>query len=385
MASMWEELKRRHVVKVGLAYVAVGWLLIEIASTLLLIFKAPPWVLPTLTSLIILGFPLALVLSWIFDLTPRGLERTRSDVQSDGASEGITNVSERTLGLAIIGGLVLVLGIIVVDTYVLVDTPDDVSNTRDVLPNSVAVLQFENLSGDSDDAHFSAGLHEAILSKLAKLRDLSVISRTSVLRYAGSDLSIPEIARELNVGTVMEGSVQYANDRVRIFVNLIDAATDEHLWSETYDREFSDIFAIESDIATNVTRALQVELVLAEQEDVKRAPTPSSEAYRLYLSATQQGHQSDEVRLELLGRAIEAAPDFALPYVERASIYIQQQRTPGTTASLQDRRAEPEALAIEDLDKALVIDPTLGWAYAWLGMLHRYNHAYPVASQSGAS
>lgn len=171
----------------------------------------------------------------------------------------------------------------------------------------------------------------------------------------------------------MEGSVQYADDRVRINLKLIDATTDEHLWSETYDREFSDIFAIESDIAANIVRVLQAEFPLAEQEGVKQAPTPSTEAYRLYLSASQQGRQNEALTLELLDRAIEADPGFALPYVERASIRIQQQRTPGTTASLQDRRAEPEDLALRDLGKALVIDPTLGRAYAWLGMIHRYN------------
>jgi len=368
MAFIWEELKRRHVVRVAVAYAAVGWLLIEAASEVLPIFAVPPWVLPTVTFIIILGFPLAVVLSWIFDLTPQGVERTKSD----GVSESPTNVSGRKLDLVIIGALVFVLGIIVADNYLRVHSPDEVFDVTDVLPNSVAVLPFDNLSSDPDNAYFSAGLHEEILSQLAKLRNLKVISRTSVLRYRSSDLSIPEIAKDLNVRTVMEGSVQYANGRVHINTQLIDAVTDEHLWSESYDRELTDIFAIESDIAANVANALRTEFSLAERDDLERVPTRSFESYRLYLAA-RQNQLSDDVRLDLLDRAIEADPNFAFPYVERASIYIQRLRTPGTAANPMDQRAEQEELAREDINKALEIDPTLGRAYAWLGMIHRYN------------
>ena len=187
-----------------------------------------------------------------------------------------------------------------------------------------------------------------------------------------SPISIPEIAQELNVATILEGSVQYANGRIHINMQLIDAVADDHLWSRTYDRNFTDILSIQSDIATNVANALRTEFSLSEQEDLKRAPTESPEAYRLYLAA-RQSQLGDNVRLDLLQQAVEADPGFALPYVERASIYIQRLRTPRTAKNPLDQRLEREELARKDINKALQIDPSFERAYAWLGMIHRYN------------
>ena len=274
--------------------------------------------------------------------------------------------------MIIAGALVIVLGIVVFDKFVWIDTPDKTPDVTTTRPNSIAVLPFYKMSTDPDHAYFSAGLHEELLTQLAQLQNLKVISRTSVMRYAKSDLSIPEIAKELNVETVMEGSVQYANGRIHINIQLIDAVTDEHLWSRSYDRDFTDIISIQSDIATSVANALRTKFSPSDQEGLNRAPTESPEAYRLYLAA-RQSQLDDDIRLELLQQAVEAAPGFALPYVERASIYIQRLRTPGTATNLQDQRVEQERLAREDIDKALEIDPTLGRAYAWIGMIHRYN------------
>lgn len=278
-----------------------------------------------------------------------------------------------------------------------------INATQNELANSIAVLPFENLSSDPDNAFFSAGLHEEILNQLAKLRSLKVISRTSALHYADSELTITEIAKELNVGAVMEGSVQYADGRVRIHAQLIDATMDQHIWSETYDREFADIFAIESDIATNIANALRIELSLAEKASLNRAPDASANAHLLYLGAVPQrgpppqsgpppqggpspqngappqggppphDQQADDAQLDRLNRTIQAAPNFALPYVERAGIYVQSLRTPEGAIRLLGRREDLEALALADLERALEIDPTLGRAYSWLGMIHRYN------------
>lgn len=368
LLHLWKELKRRHVVKVAAAYFAVGWLLIEAASVVLPIFAAPSWILPTVTFIIILGFPLAIVISWVFDLTPHGVAPT----ESNGLSGSTTRPSGWKLGLILVGVVVIVLGIVIFDKYVLFDTPSKTPETTDALPSSIGVLPFDNLSPDPDHAYFSAGLHEQILTQLAQMQNLKVISRTSVLRYGTSNLSIPEIAKELNVETIMEGSVQYANGRVHINMQLIDAVTDEHLWSRAYDRDFTDIFSIQSDIATSVANALRTEFALTDQEDLKSTPTVSSEAYRLYLAA-RQSQLGDAIRLDMLQQVVEADPGFALPYVERAGIYIQRLRTPETAANHQDQRASQEELARKDLDKALKIDPTLGRAYAWLGMMHRYN------------
>jgi len=342
MTSFFGELKRRNVVKVAVAYAIVGWVLIEVTTTVLPTFEAPAWVLQTITFVIILGFPLAVVLSWIFDLTPEGLERT-GPVPVSGR---VAKSSERKLDFAIIGALVLALGFVVYN-YVLEDR-----GAVAVLPNSVAVLPFENLSLDPEDAFFASGIHEETLNQLAKLRNLSVISRTSMLRYADSDLSIPEIAEELNVQTVMEGSVRYAADRVRITVQLIDAATDEHLWSEVYERDFADIFAIQSDIAMNIANALEAEFSLEEQESIEKIPTRSVAAYELYLQATAtglDGRIAIDTAHSLLDRAIELDPEFALAYARRAGLY-------------QNREA------IDDAQKALSLDPNLPSAHLVLSL-----------------
>ena len=200
MASIWGELKRRNVVKVAVAYAVVGWLLIEIAATILPLFEAPDWIAQVFTFFVILGFPLALVLSWAYELTPEGMKRSHEV----SAAESITHSTGRKLDFAIIGALVLALGFVVYNYVLEGDSGTTSEAATGVLPNSVAVLPLENLSPDPDDAYFAAGMHEEILNHLAKLRNLNVISRTSVVRYADSDLSVPEIANELNVETVME-------------------------------------------------------------------------------------------------------------------------------------------------------------------------------------
>ena len=350
MASVWGELKRRNVVKVAVAYAIVGWLLIEVTSTVFPLVQLPDWTATLVTMLLLLGFPIALILSWAYELTPDGMKKSH-EVQ---ATESIAHVTGRRIDFAIIGALVLALGFVVYN-YVLEDGSEVMAG---VLPNSVAVLPFENLSPDPDNAYFAAGLHEEILSQLAKLRNLSVISRTSVLRFAEADMSIPDIARELNVGTVMEGSVRYANERVRITMQLIDANTDEHLWSETYDREFADIFAIESDIAMNVANALEAEFSLEEQESIERAPTESSPAYAAYLRAQSKEWPNSSVVADL-DEAIELDSGFALAYALKA-YYLAY------FAALQ----EVESAIIENAETALSLDQSIAMAHLALGVLH---------------
>ena len=287
MASVWGELKRRNVVKVAVAYAIVGWVLIEVSSVLLPTFQAPEWVMRVFSFFIIAGFPVALILSWAYELTPEGIKLERNVA----VGESITQVTGRKLDFAIIGALVLALGFVVYN-YVLRDGADEspevavVEPEQAVLPNSVAVLPFENLSLDPEDAFFAIGIHDTILNELAKISALNVIARTSMERYANSDQTIQEIAEELNVETVMEGSVQYAEGRVLITAQLIDPRTNTHLWSDSYNREFSDIFAIQADIAMNIANALEAEFSLEEQASIEETPTDSPEAYVLYLRAT---------------------------------------------------------------------------------------------------
>ena len=231
-----------------------------------------------------------------------GIKRTTETA----ADASIRHRAGQKLNYAVVGLLVLAVAYMAVDVYVLtprrgapaVDAsgvsagrvPTDVAPPAgDRLPKSVAVLPFDNLSADSDDAYFAIGLHDEILNRLAKLRSLTVISRTTVLRYTEQRPPIPEIAAELNVETVMEGSVRYAGDRIQVTVQLIDGRTDAHIWSESYPGDLSDlatIFALQADIATNVASALQAELSPQERQLLAELPTESAEAYELYLAAT---------------------------------------------------------------------------------------------------
>ena len=377
--SFFGELRRRNVVKVAVAYAIVGWLLVEVSSVLAPALRLPEWVPSLVALLLILGFPVAMLLTWAYELTPDGMKKTKSVP----LSASITKVTGRKLDFAIIGALVLALGFVVyndgsddapspgpeimvdtfVDTLPLVVTAEQ----RDVLPNSVAVLPFENLSPDPNNAFFAAGIHDTILNELAKLRNMNVIARTSVLPYADGQTPIPEIAEELNVETVMEGSVQYADDRILVTAQLIDPETNAHLWSDSYNREFSDIFAIQADIAMNIANALEAEFSLEEQQSIEKIPTDSPEAYRFYLAALDV---FDDLRIDLLTQAILADPDFAAAYALRAQAYV------GTLATLpvgESGVAEREALALRELDRALDLDPNLSLAHVIRAQIHAWN------------
>lgn len=378
---------RRHVFRVGAAYLVVAWLLLQIADVLLPALQLPEWTVTFVAVLLVLGFPLTLVLAWAYDIVPGGVKRTEDLPASDGKPRG----PSRTIDFIIIGVLTLALGFVVFN-YVLVDEEEASEAAIDTtpvapapadpeavateeaparLPNSVAVLPLENLSPDPDNAYFAAGMHEEILNHLAKLRNLSVISRTSVVRYEDSDLSVPEIAAELNVETVMEGSVRFANDQVRITLQLIDPRTDAHLWSEAYDRDLADVFAIQADIAMNVANALQAEFSPEEQQSIEQAPTSSPLAYTLYLRALNTTWPDESIVADL-DQAIAGDPDFAEAYALKA-IYM------AWTAPPSD---ETEQLVAENAETALRLDPTLGVAHLALGMLHesRWRGAEALAS-----
>jgi TolB-like protein len=241
-----------------------------------------------------------------------------------------------------------------------------------VLENSIAVLPFENLSPDQDNAYYAAGLHEEILNQLSKLKSLNVVSRTSVLRYAENRPPIPEIAEELNVQTIMEGSVRFAGDRIRVTAQLIDARKDRHVWSETYDSNFGDVFGMESDIAMNVANSMALQFSLDEQEDLLKVPTDSPEAYALFLQAWNTGGigVADDA---LLDRALVLDPEFALAHALKALINVRRliniQGIEGAGAATQ---GEIEELVSEHATRAIEIDANVPYAHAALAALYRY-------------
>jgi TolB-like protein/DNA-binding winged helix-turn-helix (wHTH) protein len=264
-----------------------------------------------------------------------------------------------------------VAGLVALGGFLLLDAEAPVDRGS-VLPNSIAVLPLENLSPDPDNAYYAAGLHEEILNQLAKLKGLNVISRTSVLRYAENRPAIPDIAKELNVQTVMEGSVRFAGGRIGVTMRLVDAPSDQQIWAETYDSNFSNVFGMQSDIATNVANAMSVEFSLEERQDLLELPTGSSEAYALYLRAWNTGGiavRNDE----LLDQAIALDPEFALAHALKALINSRRLiNIAGVEAVHAEERSEIEATVRRHAARAIEIDPNVPYAHAALGSLYRY-------------
>ena len=366
--SFLKEIKRRKVFQVAAVYVAVAIAVIGVLDGVMGPLNLPVGFDTVVIILLAAGFPIAVVLAWVFDLTLPGVVRTPpSEVETRSevplGTPGQSPPSERVAPSP---------------------SAESVAPRPELLRNSVAVLPLENLSPNPDDAYFAAGIHEEILNYLARIKDLNVIARTSVKRYKDTDKSIAEIAAELGVGTVMEGSVRYAGERVRVTAQLIDAATENHLWSEVYERDLADVFAIQADVAAKIAEALAAECSVAEKESMEKLPTSSPVAYALYLRALailqEHGHAvgaSPGLSLSsrsYLDQAIAADPDFALAYVERARLYASQlNQDPGIHESYASSRAELEGLALADLRKALALDPSIGAAHGILARIHQFN------------
>jgi len=321
MASVWAELKRRNVVKVAAAYAIVGWLLIEIVSTVLPTFDAPRWALQTITFAIILGFPLALIFAWAFEITPDGIKREK-DVDP---SSSITRRTGQKLNYAIIALLSLAVVFMVIDGYLLQGNAPASSDA----PNTIAVLPFANESAAAENAEFFAnGIHDEILTQLSRIASLKVISRTSVMEYRDTTKNLREIGAELGVATILEGRVQRAGDRVRINVQLISTDTDEHLWAEIYDRELTaeNIFAIQSEMAVSIADELRATLTPLEVARLNEIPTRNTRAYDFYLSALQYHAETDRLTnlplaIRQLEQAIEEDPAFALAFAKLSELH----------------------------------------------------------------
>ena len=269
LGSFFAELKRRNVYKVAVGYAVVGWLLIQVATQVFPFFEIPNWGVRLIVLLIVVGFPIALVIAWAFELTPGGIKRTEeADRVYPGRSRG------RAWIYVVISAGLLSAGLFFLGRY----TAPNENKIGNVPAKSIAVLPFENLSRDPDNAYFAEGIQDEILTRLAKVADLKVISHTSTQRYKSSPDNLPQIAKELGVANILEGSVQKSQDQVRVNVQLINAATDAHLWADSFDRKLIDIFAVESEIAAKVADILQAKLTGAEQHAISMQPTQNTEA-----------------------------------------------------------------------------------------------------------
>jgi len=362
------ELKRRNVYKVAVAYAVVAWLTIQAASIFLPAFNAPQWAMQIVILILVVGFPIALAFSWAFEITPEGIVR-ESEVQAD---ESITHHTGRKLVALTIVLAVVATGLLIFQFVRPRTWPERQSNgstspsAATVSNKSIAVLPFDNLSGDPQNAYFSEGVQDEILTRLAKIAELKVISRTSTQRFKSAPNDLRQIAQQLGVANILEGSVQKANDQVRVNVQLINALTDAHLWADTYDRKLTDIFAVETEIAKAVADVLEAKLTGSEQHVIAARPTANSEAHQLYLKGrffwNKRTGSDLKKSIDYFQQATAADPNYALAYAGVADAYVF---LPGYTAgSPQDCYPKAKAAA----KKALELDDTLAEAHTSLAI-----------------
>src|SRR5213082_4196818 len=272
MTGFFEELKRRKVYRVAIAYVVGGWALAQGLAQVLPVFDIPNSAIRGVIALLLVGFPVALVLAWMFDITRTGVQRT-SAVEPHPQSKSRRRRNVILLG---VGGATISIA---AGLFLL---PRAVAHKVD---KSIAVLPFENLSDDQANAYFADGVQDDVLTNLSKIGDLKVISRTSVMPYRGKTSNVREIGKALGVATILEGSVRRIGNRVRVNVQLINADTDEHIWAEDYDRELTDVFAIQTDLAQKIASELQAKLSPGEKTQMQRKPTEHGEAYLAFVEA----------------------------------------------------------------------------------------------------
>jgi TolB-like protein len=380
--SLLEELKRRNVFRVGIAYVVIGWLLAQVAEFSTENFGAPEWALKTFVVFLLLGFVLALFFAWAFELTPEGLKKEKNVDRS----QSITSQTGRKLDFTIIGVLVMALGYFAWDKFApqqTINPPTQVQTTTEntgapetpappaepVSAKSIAVLPFVNMSDDASNEYFSDGISEEILNSLAKIRELKVAGRTSSFSFKGKNQDLRQIGEALGVAHILEGSVRKSGDTVRITAQLIQVDDGFHLWSESYDRQLTDVFAIQDEISTAILVQLKTHLLDTDARPVESVRT-NSQAYDLYLLARQRIYERARLSLEsateLLDEAITLDANYAPAYAQRAiATLLLGDNNYGV---IPKQQAESQAKLY--LDKALQLDPELAEAWAGLGLYH---------------
>jgi len=385
--SLFEELKRRNVFRVAAAYLITSWVLLQVADLVLQNIHAPDWVIQVFMLALGLGFPLAMIFAWAYELTPEGLKKEK-DVDR---SKSITPQTGRKLDFVIIGVLAVAVLFLLVDRFAaspdtsgqsasarpepaeasMAATQEDVATQAIKKPKekSVAVLPFVNMSSDPEQEYFSDGISEEILNALARVRDLKVAGRTSSFAFKGQNQDLRKIGETLGVENILEGSVRKSGNKVRITAQLIQVDDGFHLWSDTYDRELDDVFAIQDEIAGAILQQLKAHLLENEQTALASART-NSEAYDLYLLAKQRIYERTrptiEAAAETLDRAIAIDPEYAPAYAQRGITALLLSETQYGTLSKEQSQTQGKLY----LDQALRLDPQQPEALAGLGLYY---------------
>ena len=357
--NFFAELKRRNVYKVAVAYAVVGWLVIQVTATIVPALHLPDGLTSTVVVLVLVGFPIALVISWAFEMTPEGMKRT-ADVSADQVGS-MPYWSKKKFAGFIVAGVVIAAGLL---AYQLL-RPKASHETSGATPvdaiaipdKSIAVLPFENLSSDKENAYFAEGIQDEILTRLSKIAALKVISRTSTQKYKSAPDNLRQVGRQLGVANLLEGSVQKIANAVHVNVQLIRAGTDEHLWAESYNRKLDDVFAVEGEVAGAIADQLNAKLTGAEKRELAARPTNNSEAYAAYLRGSAGGHWHDnETSVNAAIRSFEGAvgldPQFAAAWAALSQAH-------SLAFFHYDKSPSARAAAEKALNEALRLQPEL--------------------------
>jgi TolB-like protein/Tfp pilus assembly protein PilF len=354
--TFFDELKRRKVYRVAVAYVIVAGGIIQLGSAVFPAWQLPDWTLRVTVVLLLAGFPIALVLAWAFDVTPQGIQATPA------VASPATGGSNRRRNIFLLAAL----GIVFSAATGFFLLPRAAAHRTE---KSIAVLPFQNLSEEKENAFFADGIQDDILTNLAKIGDLKVISRTSVMAYRDKPASLREIGKTLGVSAILEGSVRKVGNRVRVNVQLINAENDQHLWAEDYDRELTDVFAIQTDLAQKIAKELRAQLSPAEKEQIMRKPTENGEAYLAFMQANNLFAIEDFEKLkqseQMYERAITLDPQFALAFARYSQLESWIVHSFGRTP---ERQQKARVLA----ERAMQLQPDLPEAHLALGFVHYY-------------
>jgi len=361
MRQLFDELKRRNVLRVAIAYIVTAWLLLQVADVVLNNIEGPDWLFRVILLLVALGFPIALILAWAFELTPEGIKK-EEDVDR---STSVTATTGRKLDFVIIGVLVVGIVFLLVDKF----SPPPESSTLGATTPSIAVLPFVNMSSDPEQAFFSDGITEEILNALAAVRQLKVAGRTSSFAFRGRNDDLRRIGDTLGVGHILEGSVRRSGTKVRVSAQLIQVNDGFHVWSESYERELTDIFAIQDEIAAAIIGQLKTALLIDEHEAMTSRRT-SPEVYERYLLARQRMYDRSQAALEdalrLLDEAIDRDPEYAPAYAQRGIVAMLLAANNYGTTAIDEAYQQGKQF----LDLALESDPKSAEALAGLGLYY---------------
>ncbi len=374
--NFFAELKRRNVYKVAVAYAVVAWLVIQAASIFFPAFDAPPWVMKIFIIVVIFGFPVALIFSWAFEITPEGI-KLESEIEANKSIARRTGrkIVAVTIALAVVAAGLFVYQLVRPAPRSILEggapaTPGapSLAGARPSIPEkSIAVLPFENRSEDKANAYFADGIQDEILTRLSKIADLKVISRTSTQHYKSAPENLPEIAKQLGVAHILEGSVQKSGEAVRVNVQLIKASNDSHLWADTFDRKLTDVFAVESEIAKSIADTLKAKLTDSEEHAISARPTENTKAHQFYLKGRYFWNKRTgpdlQTAIDYFKQAIEQDSNYALAYAGLADSHVL---LPYYGAGTLQQSIPPANAAAQ---KALELDPTLAEPHSTLGLI----------------